>query len=91
MRPIDAYELPKQEIKDEKEYINPSYARGWNDAIRTIYLFAPTIEAEPVRRGRWIDVDYIFSKCDLCGCYVDTLNYATNYCPNCGAKMEEQE
>ena len=91
MRLIDADELPKQEIKDEKAHINPSYARGWNDAIRSVYLYAPKIEAEPVRRGRWEDMDYVFSKCSLCGCIVDTLNNAANYCPNCGAKMEEQE
>lgn len=48
MRLIDADELPKQEIKDENEYINPSYARGWNDATRAIYLYAPAIEEEAV-------------------------------------------
>lgn len=57
--------------------------------IAEAIMNAPTIEAEPVRRGRWKDIDYLFSECSVCECIVDTLNNAANYCPNCGAKMEE--
>lgn len=99
MRPIDADELPKQEIKDEKEYINPSYARGWNDAIRSVYLYAPTIEAKPIRRGRWIDyksLDWSGGgawKCSSCGYGYSWAGYHEanefSYCPNCGARMGE--
>lgn len=69
-------------------------------------LFDPLVEeiqkrlnkAEPVRRGRWID-----NKCSLCGQHkliykvirrgetVWETEKAYLYCPNCGAKMEEQE
>jgi formylmethanofuran dehydrogenase subunit E len=45
---------------------------------------APTIDAEPVRHGKWID-----EHCSECGEYVyhgDTRNY----CPNCGARMDEE-
>ena len=42
---------------------------------------AHTIEAEPVRHGRWVDG----IKCNCCG-QVDTTK--PNYCPNCGAKMD---
>lgn len=42
----------------------------------------PTIDAEPVRHGRWIDG----MKCSECP-QVDTTK--PNYCPNCGAKMNE--
>lgn len=49
---------------------------------------APTIEAEPVRHGRW---EYIggygyqhrCSKCFMCA------GYRTNYCPNCGTLMDK--
>ena len=52
---------------------------------------APTIEAEPIRRGRWIwfesEGTYIhLRKCSECG---DIKNQEeTNFCPNCGARME---
>ena len=53
----------------------------------------PTIEAEPVKRGRWIsdDRDVLFS-CSECGTQISTSwdyeDLAWNYCPNCGAKMD---
>lgn len=47
---------------------------------------APTIE--PQRTGRWIDAQYPYSKCSICGEELDTLSYEANYCPNCGARME---
>lgn len=62
---------------------------------------APTIEAEPVRHGRWVKVeeesDMLESvwKCsdDKCGCKVGAYGIFTPYglgyvyCPSCGAKM----
>ena len=53
---------------------------------------APTIEAEPVRHGRWVDKMVRDWHCSECGkkasfdgyCYDDK----PNYCPNCGAKMD---
>ena len=54
---------------------------------------APTIDAVPVVRGEWtINSDYPDTViCSLCG-YKEDMWWAdngTNYCPNCGAKMEE--
>ena len=56
---------------------------------------APTIEAEPVRRGWW--ESYIsrlgmnvYHRCSVCGennPYEHTHRAYSNYCPNCGAKM----
>lgn len=56
----------------------------------------PSIEAEPVRYGRWeqIDVQPYFRKhyynsnvyCSVCH---TRGNLKYNYCPNCGAKMDE--
>lgn len=58
----------------------------------------PTIEAEPVRRGRWIHDGYDFQHgndwihCSECGKRgINVPADLTNYCPNCGALMEEQE
>lgn len=53
---------------------------------------APTIEAEPVRHGHWEEscneLDKYCSECkEVCG----TIYERENYCPNCGAKMEEVE
>ena len=55
---------------------------------------APTIEAEPVKRGKWTRKDdrdpyglgaVFWYECSNCG---GIAYYECLYCPNCGAKME---
>ena len=72
------------------------YATGWNDAISAIMTFQPTIDAEPVRHGRWIKADsqqyfrkhYPCFTCSECGYRKDSQK-KWNYCPNCGARISE--
>ena len=42
----------------------------------------PTIEAEPVRHGVWECGGF----CSVCG--LDNEERKTDYCPNCGARMD---
>ena len=52
----------------------------------------PTIEAEPVKHGRWVDngiPESMLSKCSVCDYSCGA--YSFNYCPNCGAKMDLEE
>ena len=59
----------------------------------------PTVDAEPVRHGKWIDMgDYW--KCSECMCtqlkkiptvYGDITLEESKYCPYCGAKMEKDK
>ena len=46
------------------------------------------IEISRVRHGRWVDTDSEFAQCSLCKYPVYAAWNATNYCPNCGAKMD---
>lgn len=46
------------------------------------------IEISRVRHGKWVDTDYEFAQCSLCKYPVYAAWNATNYCPNCGAKMD---
>ncbi len=56
--------------------------------------YLPTIEAEPVRHGRWSlaeDGDGVVCSCcgkDFCNLVYETDDF--NYCPNCGAKMDKE-
>lgn len=76
------------------------------DGIRTGYAdvgLCPTIEAEPVKHGRWITVSDGYGNgvamASICECSLckDTIWVYKNderkwkYCPNCGAKMDEVE
>ena len=47
---------------------------------------ATTVDAAPVRHGRWKRYGKNLGECSECGEVVSVRN---NYCPNCGAKMDE--
>ena len=60
---------------------------------------APTIDAEPVRHGKWIrQTDTRFGEmlndiliCSECNIAFSTLSMIRrSYCPNCGARMDEE-
>lgn len=64
------------------------------ERIERMIESAPTVDAEPVRHGRWQKernpmryqvVPYVFV-CDQCG---TAFEYDTPYCGECGAKMDE--
>ena len=70
------------------------------DAISEIER-VPAVEAEPVRRGTWemcratLKTDFAtltgtYPTCSLCGHVELGVDKSTPYCPNCGAKMDEE-
>lgn len=98
MRLIDADEaIEKTEclfkaLNSTEDFMGIGYNHGVGDSI-AIIKNAPTIEAEPVKHGRWkkighIEHTWLVSKCSECG--YQTID-AGNYCTNCGAKMDAEE
>ena len=91
--PIDADALEKK-LQEQRELYVEIGMKGAehllvHDFLRYVWE-APTID--PVRHGRWIEhKDYpgIAWLCSECG-YFTTMRQH-RYCPNCGAKMEEEE
>lgn len=81
----DALESKKKTIYMEHENVSiPTRVIS----IADLHL-APTIDAEPVRRGRWTEDGL----CENCGFdalfFMDShIQVRTHYCPNCGAKMD---
>lgn len=93
MRPIDADALPvcKEHCIDECGFGANFYVvhKTDIDAAPTI-----TIEAEPVKHGRWIfkhnpitDPKGYFIRIVRSECNLHT-GQKSNYCPNCGTKMD---
>lgn len=84
MRLIDADALPKliiyQPSDEVKEIIN---------VFTRAIAEAPTIDAEPIRHGKWNIVEGMPTQCSLCGYYVKQKTY--KYCPYCGARMDLNE
>lgn len=59
---------------------------------------APTIEAEPVKKGKWTRKEskrmywYVCSECGGgCPCNGYGQDMFTEWCPNCGARMESDD
>lgn len=98
MRLIDADALmEKYNLKDATKYGNRD-AEQQNHSYSTMMLYevadmiedAPEIEAVPVVHGEWTKIYgscmYVFSfRCSECNCLIE---FDTNFCPNCGAKMD---
>lgn len=102
---IDAYELERDMYRkciDTDEEIEKGRAK-WDSGLWIRYkvfedaiTLAPTVD--PIKHGHWIEVQRIHEKdhtaiceCSLCGdtVWVYDGQRAWNYCPNCGAKMDE--
>ena len=72
------------EIFESKEY-----ARGWNSAIKIIEN-APTADVVEVVHEEWIPTggETLFLREFRCNRCKSRQLGNTNYCPNCGAKMD---
>lgn len=101
MRLIDADDLDNVVLRLNEE--GRMITRSEYKTVDSIIFEFPTIEAELVRRGRWIQKSkpadfctYWWYECSACGDKPPNdryghPNYLSPYCPNCGAKMEEEE
>ena len=81
-------------------YKNPpnfSYGEGFDrglDRAQRAILDAPAADVAEVVHGRWIwneegEIDWEqFYRCSNCG---DKEYWESNFCPNCGAKMDLEE
>ena len=93
MRLIDADALKKE--------MNCACPDDWEYVLDDM----PTIEADPVRHGKWgeqwttrgesmKEIELLFGKCSNCGQWHVALQvtfpYFSKYCPNCGAKMDKE-
>ena len=101
MRLIDADALIEKtdslfkDLNSTEDFMGIGYNHGVGDSIATIKN-APTIE--PVKTGKWIydnQFHWYRASCSECGYMRATDIKADNwnfwkYCPNCGAKMENE-
>ena len=91
MRLIDADALVEKAYwHGEHPDVGNPFAEGVDAVDMSDIDNAPTIEAEPVRHGYWMCVDYydIGDVCSECDWDSGMVNPTLRYCPNCGAKMD---
>ena len=98
-RLIDANNLI-EEIREERCYNCRNFKDMKCDYCGTadyIYMIEdmPAADVAPVTHGRWIEQKKYTSitmyDCSICGTRIFDNGHSLNYCPHCGAKMDEQE
>lgn len=67
-----------------------------DSALHDALSKVPTIDAEPVRHGKWIPISsnkkwIDVSKCSVCGKQYSLYPLDYDYCPACGSRMDEDE
>ena len=97
MRLTDTDALIEKFEKDEFAHVRNDYQSGYNDGMFHAKVVAdnfPTVDAVPVKHGKWIDRNGAIVapfweryECSECGARSDN----SNYCPNCGARMDEDD
>lgn len=85
----------KERVMAEKKYVEREAAKAcvkehYDDAIVIAIDKLPAADVRPVVRGKWkerrFSEDVYGAECSVCH---TTWDYGTNFCPNCGARMEE--
>ena len=83
--------LPKEYRQYQTENLDDAYEQGWLDALGNLKN-APAADVAPVVHGNWRSngiPDSMLSACSVCGFGCGA--YSFRYCPNCGAKMDEED
>ena len=78
------------------EYFENEILKTWvkefittNPLLLKALDYTPSADVEPVRHGYWGEYTLWMVVCSLCGKHTAKKNNF-KYCPNCGAKMDEE-
>ena len=92
-RLIDADALITAVLKNAIDYAVVFGNADMHRLLVRVIAHQPTIDAEPVRHGKWMftpsdafEAMFTKPKCSECG--FESAD-GGNYCPNCGARMDE--
>lgn len=89
-RLIDADELTMAVFKKAIDDVFMGGNTDMHKLLISIVAHQPTIDAMPVRHGRWLyscvygKVEWVCNQCE------QDANTKTKYCPHCGARMDEE-
>ena len=79
-----------------EEYCGKENRNGYKTCHNCAMLNVPSVDVQPIRRGRWIHDSRTQWKCSNCGNFLDFdgLNCGRGsafFCPNCGADMRGED
>ena len=84
------YELKDWELFQCKELNKGKPWDGHTSKDVRRLLSIPAADVAPVRHGRWLCVETDTEQFFLCNRCKEKEYWESNYCPNCGAKMDEE-
>ena len=86
--------MPKKRLIYADDFLDLFYVasaeqdKSFISTVEMVVSDTPTVDAEPVRHGRWKLETKRIASCSSCGMLRDVeTQTAWCYCPNCGAKM----
>ena len=90
---------PIRKDKCDRKHANEHFILGIESVIEFVENL-PAADVAPVRHGRWMTTDayphHLY--CSVCyktyaknAKWVNELDLPTNYCPNCGARMDKED
>lgn len=92
MRFVNVDDFKKEIMKCNADPIN-EFDLGWDTwGIFNAIDRTPTADVQPVIHAHWTGVTPMVDTimCSNCGWNYPTNEFATPYCPSCGAKMDEE-
>ena len=78
---------------DADALLQRAVAHGWSTpkwVSNIVIEDAPTIEAEPIKHGRWLKNGDRYCECSVCH-HEGNISGQDNYCWYCGARMDLTE
>ena len=80
------------------EFVNPQdgmqeWRNAVNDVVENILHKVEQLPSVTQKSGKWIGVNPMVDTlmCSECGENIISADFKSNYCPNCGAKMESED
>ena len=91
-RLIDADDVKKRyNLSITNDSIDASLVEFVKKIVSDVLDDAPTVDAVPVKHGHWIkDNKRMVYQCSVCHGSFQEIGYGFNFCPECGAKMDEK-
>ena len=80
--------IERKSVYEDFEKCNGENPKWTPSRVKTLIARQKAADVATVRHGRWIASHDEFCACSICKYPVYVGWNQTNYCPNCGAKMD---
>ena len=87
---MDEY-INREAVYEDFEKCNSENPKWTPSRVKTLLARQKAADVAPVRHGRWkCHGDCGVTECSVCGWSIEEYVGDYAYCPNCGAKMDEE-